>query len=667
MTTDKKNPLLSDFYFPPFGEISVSDYLPAVDRAIAAGLAEVDTIVSNEAEPTFENTVEALERAGAELERVLGVFYPLLSADADDELLDLASDIAARVSDYSSRISLNAALFGRIKAVYEHRATLGLNPEQMMLLENTWHGFVRGGADLEGADRERFREINARLSELSTLFGNNVKKELAGYYLELDGAHTEGLPQWLLDTMRENAAARGSEAPYVLTLQAPEYMAFMKLSPFADLREKVWRMYSGRNLTGEYSNVDIVRETANLRLEKARLLGYESFADFKLARTMARTPSAALGLLDRLHDAYAPALRRELDELAEFAGEEITPWNYAWHSNRLRKARYDFDPEEMRPYFELSAVIGGVFGLAGRLYGISFTERTDIPVYHPDVKAYQVNDADGSTLGYLYADFFPRAGRKSPGAWMTEFREADATTRPLVNIVMNFTKPTGGAPSLLLPGEVTTFLHEFGHALHSLLTRARYSSLAGTNVYRDFVELPSQFNENFFRTREFLDGFARHYQTGAPLPDELFDRLTASECFGAAYACMRQLGFGYLDFGFHTITEPIDDVIATERTAAAKAAVFTPVDGTSTATSFGHIFSGGYAAGYYSYKWAEVLDADAFDYFSQQGTFNPAPALAFRRNILERGGTAAPDELYRAFRGRDPQIDALLRRDGIRN
>lgn len=661
MTID--NPLLQPFELPPFDRVRNSHFLPAIEHGIALALAEVDAIAGNDAEPTFENTVEALEHVGQELNRTLGVFYPLLSAEADDELMEISLKASPLLSEYSSKISLNEKLFERIKAVYDRREELDLDGPALKLLEDSYAGFTRSGANLQGRERERFREITARLSELTTTFGQNVKKELATYAMELTAGQAAELPHWLLDQMAENARERGAACPYVLTLQAPEYMAFMKLSPFAELRHKLYMMYSGRNMRGEFSNVEIVKEIAALRLEMARLLGYRTYADFKLERTMAKTPQAALELLGELRDAYMPALNRELAELKEFAGEEITPWNYAYFSNRLRKARYDFDPETMRPYFELAAVTKGVFGLAERLYGIRFSERHDVAVYHPDVKVYDVTDADGSALGLLYTDFFPRAGRKSPGAWMTDFREADGELRPQVNIVMNFTKPSAGRPSLLSPGEVTTFLHEFGHSLHSLLTRARYTSQAGTNVARDFVELPSQFNENFFYAREFLDGFARHYQTGEPLPDELYDRMMASRRFGAAYACVRQLNFGYIDFAFHTVTSPIADVEAVETAALSGVEIFRHVPDTLVATSFGHIFSGGYAAGYYSYKWAEVLDADAFAYFRENGTFNREIADSFRRNILEKGGSAPAADLYAAFRGRRATIDALLARD----
>ncbi len=660
------NPLLQSFELPPFGEVKHEHFLPAIEHGIDSALAEIDAIVQNHDAPTFANTIEALERSGGELDRTLGIFYPILSADADNELMDISLKASPLLCEYSTKISLNEQLFERIRAVYNMRDSITLSGPQRKLLEDTYLSFTRSGAALQGADRERYREISKRLGELTVTFGQNVKKELAGYCLELTVEQTDGLPQWLMEQMVENARERNASKPYVLTLQAPEYMAFMRLSPFDNLRKKLYLMYSRRNTSGEFSNVDIVKEIVNLRLEQAQLLGYNTFADFKLARTMAKTPSAALGLLTQLREAYMPALQRELSELREFAGEEITPWNYSYHANLLRKARYDFDPEAMRPYFELNAVISGVFGLAERRYGIKFSERSDIPVYHPDVKVFEVNDSDGTPLGLLYTDFFPRAGRKSPGAWMTDFREADGSTRPQVNIVMNFTKPGAGRPSLLSPGEVTTLLHEFGHSLHSLLTRATYKSQAGTNVDRDFVELPSQFNENFFYSHEFLSGFAHHYKTGEPLPDELYRQMIASRRFGAAYACIRQLNFGFLDFGFHTITEPIADVESIELAATARTEIFPHVDGTMIATSFGHIFSGGYAAGYYSYKWAEVLDADAFACFEENGLYNSELADSFRRNILERGGSAPAAELYIAFRGRPATPDALLARDGIK-
>lgn len=657
------NILSEDFYTPPFSNIKISDYIPAIETAISDALKEIDQITDNSETPTFENTIEALENSGKNLDRILGVFYPLLSADADDEMMDASVRISALTSDFSTKVSLNRKLFERIKAVFESKPQLSI--EQQSLLEKTYLSFTRSGANLSEADRKRFAEISSRLSELTTKFSQNVKKELATYRFPLTADQIDGLPQWLTEQAAETAKAESHDAPYVLTLDQPTYMTFMRLSPHDELRRQLYLLYSSRNRSGEYSNIEVMKEIASLRLEMARMLGYKTFADFKLERTMAQTPDGVMSLLEKLRKAYSGPLHNELQQLREYAGEEITPWNYAYHFNRLRKHLHDFDEEEMRPYFELSAVVNGVFTLAGKLYGIQFNERNDIETYHPDVKVFEATDGDGSQLGLLYTDFFPRAGRKSPGAWMTEFREADGTTRPLVNIVMNFTKPGADRPSLLTPGEVGTLLHEFGHALHALLTRAHYSSLAGTNVFRDFVELPSQFNENFLTEPEFLRSFARHYQTGAPIPDEMIARLKASATFGAAYACMRQLNFGYLDMAWHSITSPVTDVYSFERDAIEPVSIFPAVDGTLISPTFSHIFAGGYAAGYYSYKWAEVLDADAFSLFRERGIFDHSTAMSFRREILEKGGTEHPAVLFRRFRGRDPEIAPLLARDGI--
>lgn len=651
-------------YYPQFQNINSADFLPEIKAAIASSLNAIEAIANSPEPPSFTNTIEALEHADDHLSRVLNVFYPLLSANADDQLNADAITVSALLSNYSAQITQNTPLFERIRAVHEAPGE-HLTTEQQTLLSNTYLNFTRAGALLPEDEKQQVAHIKARISELTTRFGQNVKQELAQYRFELGPEEIDGLPEWLVEEAREQAKAQGSTAPYVITLDAPSYTAFMRFSPFNELRRRLYTMYSSRNQDGEYNNTDILREIANLRLQLAHALGYESFAHYKLQRTMAQTPQQVTRLLNQLHEAYSAPLRKELDELRAFAGEEITPWNYAYHANRLLKARYDFDPEEMRPYLELNRVIEGVFGLAQRLYDIRLTERTDLPKYHPDVRTFNVEDASGTPLGVLYADFFPRAPHKSPGAWMTEFCEADEHTRPLVNIVMNFTKPGADRPSLLTPDEVRTLLHEFGHALHALLTRAKYRSLAGTAVFRDFVELPSQFNENFLSEPEFMRSFAVHYLTGEPIPQHLIDRMRRSETFGTAYACMRQLGFATLDMAWHSITSPEEaDVAQFEHQALEPVAIFPPQgDSTLISPTFSHIFSGGYAAGYYSYKWSEVLDADAFALFRERGVFDPATAAAFRREILERGGTEAPDILYRRFRGRDATIDALLARD----
>ncbi|MDE7389032.1 MAG: M3 family metallopeptidase, partial [Muribaculaceae bacterium] len=603
------NPLLREWATPPFSSITIDHFREAIDTTLAEARAEIDAIADCADEPTFENTVEALERSGHALDRVLGVFYPLLSADATEAMMDLAEEISPKLSKHSADTTLNSRLFDRIRTVYDHRADRpDLTPEQITLLTDTYKSFTRSGALLTGTDRERYRAITSRMSELTTRFGRNVKKELATYRTDItDPARMEGLPDHIVADAAALAREEGRDARWTLTLDQPVYMAVMKHAADRSLREELYRLYTARNTAGEYSNMEIITELTALRLELARLLGYDDYASYKLEMTMARTPQAVYSLLDRLREAYAPALDCELAELREFAGTgELMPWDYAYQANRLRKLRHDFDPEAMRPYFELGAVTDGVFGLASRLYGISFSPAgNDVEVYHPDVKAYCVTDADGTRLGLLYCDFFPRPGRKGPGAWMTEFREADATTRPLVNIVMNFTKPAADRPSLLTPDEVGTFLHEFGHSLHALLTRARYRSQAGTNVRRDFVELPSQFMENFLTAPEFLNSFARHYQTGEPLPQAMLDRMIESRRFGAAWACIRQLNFGYLDMAWHTITAPVTDAAAFERRATAATTPLPAPDSSLTSPQFGHIFSGGYASGYYSYKWAE--------------------------------------------------------------
>ena len=619
----------------------------------------------------------ALERSGAELDRVLNVFYPLLSANSTDAMMEVAVDASRKLSDYSTSIVLNEGLWKRVKQVYDNRAALDIDHEDQMLLQKTYDSFALQGADLQGADREKYRELSAELSALTTAFGQNVLREMNTYEIWLSADDLAGLPESSVTAAAEAAAEKGRKGEYLFTLDQPVYMAFMKYSSRPDLRERMYRLYNSRNTKGEYSNLDNIKRIAEVRRELANLLGSETYAAHSLKRSMAQKPEAVYDLLDRLRDAYKPALEAEMTELAEFASKlegkpvQIMPWDYSYYSNKLKAEKYSFDEEALRPYFELDNTIKGVFGLATKLYGLNFVPNEKIEVYHPDVKAFDVTGPDGEYVGVLYTDFFPRASKR-PGAWMTGFKDqyvdaSGSNSRPHVSIVMNFTKPSVDKPSLLTPYEVETFLHEFGHALHGLLANTKYASLSGTSVYRDFVELPSQFNENYLTEKEFLDGFARHYQTGEAIPVELVDRLIASSRYGAAYACMRQLGFGYLDMAWHTAKAPVDDPVAFERAAVESVRTF-PVDveGTMISPQFSHIFSGGYAAGYYSYKWAEVLDADAFDYFRQHGIFDKATADNFRRNVLMRGGTENPAELYRRFRGQDPSIDALLIRDGIK-
>ena len=675
-----QNPFFEDFKgaheTAPFSAIDNSHWMPAIDRGIEMAQQEIDAITKQRSTPDFDNTIVALERVGADLNRVLNVFFPLLSANADNDMMNISIEASRKLSEYSTNLILNEALWQRVKYVYDHRDLYNLTPEQKTLLQNTYDSFALSGAALEGADRDTFKKLSAELSELTTRFGQNVQKELPTYEIWLTADDLDGLPESSVNPAAEAAAAKGRKGEYLFTLDQPVYMAFMKYSTRRDLREHMYKLYTSRNTKGEYDNTAVLRRIAELRLEIARLLGQPNYASHSLQRTMAQTPEGVYGLLDRLRDAYKPALRKEMDELTAYATKlegrpmEIKPWDYSFYSNKLRAEKYAFDEEALRPYFELSNVVDGVFGLATKLYGLQFTANDSIEVYHPDVKAYDVTDADGKFVGVIYTDFFPRASKR-PGAWMTGFRDQYITAdgvdkRPHVSIVMNFTKPTGDTPSLLTPYEVEAFLHEFGHALHGLLTDVNYASLSGTSVYRDFVELPSQFNENYLTERAFLDGFARHYKTGEPIPQELVDGLVASAQFGAAYACMRQLSFGYLDMAWHTIDAPVADVADFERNATEQVQIFEPVEGSLTSPQFSHIFAGGYAAGYYSYKWAEVLDADAFSLFKQRGIFDKATADSFRTNILMKGGTENPAELYRRFRGQDPGIEALLERDGIK-
>ncbi|WP_290096061.1 M3 family metallopeptidase [uncultured Duncaniella sp.] len=678
--TQAQNPFFEEFKgtphgTAPFDRISLSHYEPAIDRGIKLGLQGVDKIVNNPEAPTFENTIVALENAGQDLDRVLNVFYPLESAMSDDAFMELSVKITPRLSEYSTSISLNEGLWERIKTVYDNADTTRLSPEDRMLLKRTYESFTRKGALLQGADREKYSKLSSRLSELTTTFGQNTLKELNTYKIWLKAEDLDGLTESAVEAAALAARENGREGEYLFTLDAPVYSAFMKNSSRRDLREKMWRLYSGRNIKGEYNNILVMKEIAETRLAIANLLGYRTYADYSLANTMAAKTENVYKLLNSLRDAYKPAQKAEFAELEAFATKmegkpmQLKPWDYSYYSNKLRNAKYSYDEEELRPYFELNNVIDGVFGLATRLYGVKFVKNPDIPVYHPDVTAFDVKDEDGSYLGVIYTDFFPRASKRA-GAWMTEFKgqrvdEEGNNSRPHVTIVMNFTKPTSTKPSLLTPSEVETFLHEFGHALHGLLADSKYGSLAGTNVLRDFVELPSQFNENYLTEKEFLDGFAKHYETGKPIPSELIDRIVASSQYGAAYACFRQLGFGMLDLAWHTITAPVQDPEKFENEALESVSMFEPIAGTMFAPTFGHIFSGGYAAGYYSYKWAEVLDADAFAHFKEHGIFDRATADSFRKNILSRGGTEDPAELYRRFRGHDATIDALLKRDGI--
>lgn len=679
LMTNAENIFFEEFktthHVVPFDRIEKSFYEEAVDSGIKQAEKEIDAIVRQRSTPTFENTIVALENSGELLNRTLMTFYPILSADGDDEMNEISLRIAPKLSEYSANISLNEALWERIKYVYEHRNELSLSTEDQMLLQNTYDSFARSGANLEGADRDKYRKLTAELSEQTLRFEQNTVKETAAYELWLTKDDLAGLPESSIEAAALAAKEKGRDGEYLITLQQPVYMAFMKYSSRRDLREKLYRAYNSQCTSGEFDNSQILRRIVQLRLEIANLLGYKTYADYSLERTMAETPQNVYDLLNRLREAYKPAWEKERKELTEYAEKlegkkiDLQSWDYSYYSNKLKNEKYSYNEEELRPYFELNHVIDGVFGLATKLYGLHFTENQNYSVYNPEVKSFDVTDNEGNFVGILYTDFFPRATKRS-GAWMTEFRSErivdGVSERPHVTLTMNFTRPTETKPSLLTFYEVETFIHEFGHALHSLLTQTKYQSLSGTSVYRDFVEVPSQFNENFLTQREFLDSFAKHYITGEPIPQELVDKVIKSSQFGAAYACLRQLSFGYLDMAYHTATEPIGDIYSFENDAIASVQLSPVVEGCAMSPQFNHIFSGGYAAGYYSYKWSEVIEADAFQYFKDNGIFNPEIAKSWKDNVLSRGGTEPPMTLYKRFRGQEPTIDALLIRDGIK-
>ncbi len=674
------NPLLTTsplpFGAPPFDRIRCGHYLPAFRAVIAAGKAEADAIAGSPDAPTFANTVEALEFAGAELERISGIFFNLLEAESDDAMQQVAEEVSPLLTEYEMYVSLNEKLFARVKAVWDGRGALDLAPDQRKLLEESYKGFVRSGALLSPEDKETYARMEEELSLLELKYGKNVLDATNAFTLHLtDEAELKGLPQYVRDAAAQAAREKGLDG-WLFDLTHPSYVPFLQFSARAGLRERMWRAFNARALGGPQDNTGICRQIADLRRRIAQLLGYPTWADYVLEERMAKDIPTVRALLDRLMAPSLPAARREVAELLSWAREhgyaeaQMQPWDFAYWSERYRAEHFALSEEQLKPYFRLEDCIGAVFGLATRLYGIRFEMRTDLPVYHPDVRVYDVRDANGRHLALFYADFFPRTGKRG-GAWMTNFRELSAPggveQRPLVSIVTNFSKPGPDAPSLLTHDELTTFLHEFGHALHGMLAEGRYPSLTGTNVARDFVELPSQLMENWAFEPEFLRPFARHWQTGEPIPDALVERLVAARNFQAAYFQVRQLRFGLLDLAWHTlrdgITDPAgDEVAGLEREALAGCATLPDIPGSCISTAFSHIFSGGYSAGYYSYKWAEVLEADAFSRFREEGIFNTRTAASFRENVLSKGGSEDAAVLYRRFRGHDPDPQALLKK-----
>jgi peptidyl-dipeptidase Dcp len=674
------NPLLTQwdtpFQAPPFEQIKDEHYLPAFKIAIRKGKSEINAIAENSEDPTFENTVEALELAGKQLKRISSVFFNLEAAETNDALQSVAQEVSPLLTQFDNDLYLNKKLFARIKKVKEDAAQLSsLTGEQKMLLDKTYADFVRNGANLSESDKGLLRETSAQLALLTLTFGQNVLAATNAFTLHItDKKDISGLPEGVADAAREEAKAKGRDG-WLFTLHQPSYAPFVKYADNRDLREKIYRAYNSKATSGGKANTDIVRQITNLRLRMANLLGYKSYAEFALEKTMAKSVEAVNNLLNSLTIAAKPVAEKELDALQKFAesqgaGFRIMPWDLSYYCEKLKASKYKLDDEMTRPYFKLENVVDGTFKLSNILYGLCYELQTDVPLYHPDVKAYRVTGENGRLIALLYVDCFPREG-KSGGAWMTNFREQSNVDgneqRPIVSLVCNFTKPTESKPSLLTFNEVETFVHEFGHGLHGMLSETTYESLAGTNVYRDFVELPSQIMENFCVEKDFLDLFAKHYATGESMPASLAGRIVESRNFMEGYATMRQLNFGRLDMAYHTRETPLDqDIFEFEKEAAKETATLPAVDGDLISAAFAHIFSGGYAAGYYSYKWSETLDADAFSVFKANGIFDRATAQSFKDNILARGGTEDPMQLYTLFRKKKPSIDALLIRSGLK-
>lgn len=679
------NPFLQPYTTPhataPFDIIRFEHYEPAMMQGIEEEDREIEAIINNSEAPTFANTIEALEKTGDLLGRVTEVFYNLLSAETSDEMDQLAQKMSPILTEHGNNITLNQRLFERVKAVYEQAEANGfadLDAEQKKLLCNSYESFVRHGANLSDEKKEELRRISSEMGVLSLQFSQNKLKDTNAFKLHItDKAQIGGLPESSLDLAADTAKEEGVEG-YMFTLQAPSYGPFLTYCDNRKLRQQMWTAYNTMcTHPGETNNLDIVKKIVNLHREMAQLLGYDTYADYVLVHRMAEKSENVYNLLHNLISAYKPTAIEEVKAIErkakEMEGDSFTimPWDFGYYANKLKEERFNINSEMLRPYLELSKVKEGVFGLATKLYGIRFVPNKDIPTYHPDVEAYDVLDRDGSFLAVFYCDFHPRKSKKS-GAWMTSFKEqwheTDGTnSRPHVSIVMNLSKPTSDKPALLTLGEVETFLHEFGHSLHGMFADTHYRSLSGTNVYWDFVELPSQFMENYAIEQEFLNTFAQHYETGELIPQEYIDRILASRNFNVAYGCMRQVSFGLLDMSYYNLSTPFDaDIETWEKQAWAEAQVLPQVDGACMTVQFSHIMAGGYSAGYYSYKWAEVLDADAFAKFKENGIFDAATAQSFRDCILSKGGTQHPAELYRKFRGQDPTIDALLKRNGIK-
>ena len=685
ISQERKNPFMEPYGTlhdtVPFNKINFEDYEEAFMEGMRRDNEAIDKIINNPEEPTFDNTIAVEDNSKGEhyydlLDRVSNIFSCLMSAETNERMEELAQKLSPILTKHENDIVLNPKLFTRVKAVYENHREL--TPEEQMLLDKEYDAFVRRGALLDEKGKDQLRKLTEEASMLSLQFSQNLLKENKAFTLHItDKEQLSGLPETAVEAAAQTAKDKELEG-WVFTLDFPSYSPFMTYSTQRDLREK---MYMARNTEcihdNDQNNLEICKRLINIRREIAQLLGFDTYAEYVLKHRMASTTTNVYKLLDDLIDAYKPTAIEEVKAIEEKAKSmegpdfKVQPWDSAFYSHKLQMERYNLDAEMLRPYFQLDKVIQGVFGLATRLYGITFKENKNIPVYHSDVKAYEVFDKDGSYLAVFYADFYPREGKQG-GAWMTEFQgqyinKKGQNIRPHVSVVMNFTKPTEQKPALLTLGEVETFLHEFGHSLHGMLANSRFESLSGTNVWWDFVEMPSQFMENYAVEKDFLRTFATHYETGEPLPDELIERIVKSRNFNVASACLRQVSFGLLDMAYYTQTKEFtEDIIPFEKKAWTKAIITEQLPNTCMTVQFSHIMAGGYAAGYYSYKWAEVLDADAFSMFKKNGIFDPKTAQSLRDNILSRGGTEHPMTLYKRFRGQEPTIDALLERNGIR-
>lgn len=674
------NPLLqtfdTPFQTPPFHLIKLEHYKPAIEIAIQEAKAEVQAIKDQPNAASFKNTIEALEKSGERLNRITEIFFNLNSAETSSEMQKLAQEISPLLTRFGNDIMLDQQLFERVQEAYNRTNQEELTEEQKTLLEKTYKGYKRNGAALEDNKKTELRKIDEELSTLSLKFGEHVLAETNAFELHLKSEdEVEGLPDSVKEAAAELASSKGKDG-YLITLQYPSYVPFMTYAKDRSLREKLYRVFTSRAFKGnEHDNSEIVKRIVHLRHQRALLLGYDSHAHFVLENRMAEKPEKVVSFLEELASYARPAAERELDELRKFAKEtegvnDLQRWDVSYFSEKLKKAKYEVDDELTKPYFRLEKVVQGIFDVASRLYGLQFKKRDDIPVYHEEVQPYEVSDANGNLVAVFYADFFPRSGKRD-GAWMTSYRSQYKNSkgdniRPLVSIVCNFTKPTSKTPSLLSFREVTTLFHEFGHALHGMLANTTYSSLSGTSVYWDFVELPSQIMENWAYEKECLDLFARHYKTGEAIPADLVERLRKSANFMEGIATLRQLSFGLLDMAWHTQdVGSLENLMEFEQEAMSSVDYLPKVEGSCISTSFSHIFQGGYSSGYYSYKWAEVLDADAFEYFSQHGIFSSKVANAFKKNILSAGGSEHPMKLYKRFRGAEPNIKALLRRAGL--